>query len=90
MNLTDTFALSDDVVAREVGGETMLLDLASGTYFGLDPIGGRLWSVLEQGGTLAQACEQMAGDYDVARDVLETDMLALVGQLVEKRLLVTG
>ncbi|MEO5598614.1 MAG: PqqD family protein [Novosphingobium sp.] len=90
MNLTDTFALSDDVVAREVRGETMLLDLASGTYFGLDPIGGRLWSVLEQGGTLAQACEQMAGDYDVARDVLETDMLALVGQLVEKRLLVTG
>ncbi len=90
MNLTDTFALSDDVVAREVGGETMLLDLASGTYFGLDPIGGRLWQVLEQGGTLAQACDQIANDYDVARDVLETDMLALISQLVDKRLLVVG
>ena len=90
MNLTDTFALSDDVVAREVGGETMLLDLASGTYFGLDPIGGRLWQVLEQGGTLAGACDQIAGDYDVPRDVLEADILALVSQLVERRLIVSG
>lgn len=90
MNLTDALALSDDVVAREVGGETMLLDLASGTYFGLDPVGGRLWAVLEQGGTVAQACEQIAADYDVSRDQLEADMLALVGQLVERRLLVPG
>jgi len=90
VNLTDAFNLSDDVVAREVGGETMLLDLASGTYFGLDPIGGHLWQVLEQGDTLAAACDQIAGKYDVAREVLEADMLALVSQLVEKRLLVIG
>ena len=87
MNLSDAFEISGDVVSREVGGETVLLDLASGTYFGLDEIGAQIWQVLEDGGSPAQACEAVLGNYDVERDVLERDTLALLGQLVERGLI---
>jgi Coenzyme PQQ synthesis protein D (PqqD) len=91
VKLTDPIAISPEVVAREVGGETMLLDLASGTYFGLDAVGSRVWQLIEdQGVTLAGACDILVGEYEVSREDLERDVLALAGQLVENGLIVCG
>ena len=88
MKLDDRFDVSDEVVAREVGGETVLLNLATGTYFGLDAVGACVWQVLEEdGGTLADACNVIAGKYDVAREELERDVLDLAADLVENGLL---
>lgn len=90
MNIADRLEVSPDVVAREVGGETMLLDLASGTYFGLDAVGGRVWQALEDGSSLTEACDKVAGEYDVARDQLESDVLALAERLLEQGLVSAG
>ncbi len=90
MNIADRLEVSPDVVAREVGGETMLLDLASGTYFGLDAVGSRVWQALEDGGSLTEACDKVAAEYDVARDQLESDVLALAGRLLEQGLVSAG
>ena len=90
MNIADRLEVSPDVVAREVGGETMLLDLASGTYFGLDAVGSRVWQALEDGSSLTEACDKVAAEYDVARDQLESDVLALAGRLLEQGLVSAG
>lgn len=86
MKIDDRLEISPEVVAREVGGETMLLDLASGTYFGLDAVGGKVWAALEEGASLAEACDRIEREFDVAREQLEHDVLALVGQLIEQGL----
>lgn len=90
MKLTDPFTISPDAVAREVGGETLLLDLASGTYFGLDPIGGRIWKALEEGTGLEAACAAILEDFDVTQEVLERDVLALLDQLARQKLITLG
>lgn len=82
--------LSDDVVTREVGGETMLLDLASGRYFGLDPVGGRFWQLLETGQTATQARDTMLGEFAVEPGQLDSDLEALIGQLAENGLVTIG
>lgn len=86
MNLESRLEISPDVVAREVGEETMLLDLASGTYFGLDAVGGRVWQALDAGASLTEACDQIEGEFEVTRVQLEADVLALIGQIVEQGL----
>ena len=84
MNLTDRLTTSDDVVCRHVGGETVLLDIASGTYFGLDVVGARVWQLIEDDEcTLLEACDRIGDEYNVARQTLEQDVLALAAQLVE-------
>ncbi|WP_295634732.1 PqqD family protein [Novosphingobium sp.] len=92
MNLHDRLTTSSDVVVRQVGGETVLLDIVSGKYFGLDAVGARVWQLIEGGaGSLIDACDQIGAEYDVPRDVLEQDVLALAGKLVEHGLAaVTG
>ena len=43
MNLNQTVTLSPEVISQEVSGETVLLDLESENYFGLDEVGTRIW-----------------------------------------------
>jgi hypothetical protein len=82
----DNVQLSDDVVAREVGGETMLLDLASGKYFGLNAVGGRFWQLVEGGMTAAQARDMLLGEFEVEAERLDSDLASLIEDLRESGL----
>jgi len=88
MELTDKLAIPPQVMARTVGDETVILDLASGTYFGLDPVGARIWALMGERKTLAEICATMLEEYEVGREQLETDVLRLSGELVERGLVV--
>ena len=90
MNI-EKFRASDDVVAREVGGEMVLLDLVSGTYFGLGAVGSRVWEQLSQGeASLAQLADLIEAEFDAPREVIEQDLAKLIGQLVDKQLAATA
>lgn len=82
MKLNDTIRLSGDVVTREVGEETMLLDLVSGTYFGLDRVGGRFWQLLEEGKSALAARDALLEEYEVPAEELERDLETLLEDLV--------
>ena len=86
LNLDSRMEVAPSVVTRGVGGDTMLLDLDSGTYFGLDPIGGEVWKAIEGHKSLGEACDILEQQYEVGRDQLEQDVIALAGQLAEKGL----
>jgi hypothetical protein len=88
MKLTGKVVIPTQVMARQVGDETVILELASGTYFGLDPVGARVWQLLGKGRTLAEICETMLEEYEVEREQLETDVLRLTGELLERGLVV--
>jgi len=74
---------SDDVLLQEVGGEAVLLDLASECYFGLEAVGTRIWELLQQNSSLQQTYDCLRAEYDVEPDRLRTDLLALVEQMLE-------
>jgi hypothetical protein len=68
--------LSPDVIFRDLDGEAVLLDLASGRYFGLNAVATRVWMELHDGttvdGVIAAVSEEFDGDPDeIARDVAE-------------------
>lgn len=88
MNLDTRLEVSSSVVTREVGGEIMLMDLESGTYFGLNPIGGRAWQALEDGKSIKELCEQIEGEFDVSPERLREDMLSLAQNLLEHKLVI--
>lgn len=88
MNLTDKVTIPAQVMARQVGDETVILDLASGTYFGLDPVGARIWQLMGEGKTLSEICDTMLDEYEVTRDALERDVIELAQELSAQGLIV--
>ncbi|MDP3620166.1 MAG: PqqD family protein [Ramlibacter sp.] len=88
MTLMNKVRIPSQVMARQVGDEMVILDLASGNYFGLGPVGARAWQLISEGRTFADACEVLVDEYDVTRDVLEGDLLRLKEQLISRGLIV--
>jgi hypothetical protein len=82
--------VSDEVVFRELDGEAVLLNLASGMYFGLDETGTRIWQLIDQHRHLAEVLAALCEEFDVSRDTMERDLLTLVSELSEKGLLVAA
>jgi Coenzyme PQQ synthesis protein D (PqqD) len=88
ITLNSTLRPHDDVVVRELDGEAIMLNLASGTYFGLDQIGTRMWFLIERHGQLDIVLDRLRKEYDAPDATLEQDLLRLSSELVDKGLLV--
>ena len=87
MQAENQFVASDDVVARQVGVKAVLLDLESGTYLGLNDVGGVVWETLEAGpASLATICDAVLEKFDVTREVATRDIADLIDDLLARKL----
>jgi hypothetical protein len=87
MDLDSHLTVPPQVMSRLVGEETVLLDLATGMYFGLDGVGKVIWESVSDGHTLAQAADAIVDAYEVDIEQAQADVLDFAGDLVERGLL---
>jgi len=87
MNLDRRFVIPAESMSRMVGTESVILHLTSGTYFGLDPVGARIWTLLSEGKNLTEICAQLRDEFDVGREQVEADVFRLVAELTERGLI---
>jgi Coenzyme PQQ synthesis protein D (PqqD) len=78
--------VSKDQVACDLGGEATILNLRNSTYYGLDPVGARVWQLIQEPTTLAQIRDVLKAEYDVDAAQLEADIRDLLEQLAEQGL----
>jgi len=90
MTLSDPVTIPQDVLARQVGEETVILDLASGRYFGLDAVGARIWQLLTEGLQPAAVRDAVVAEYEVEPQQAESDLLRLLRELQAQGLLRIG
>jgi hypothetical protein len=82
---TDRVYVRPNVIFRALGDESVILNLDSGVYFGLDEIGTRIWQLLEQR-DVGEVCETLQSEYDVPAERVEADVTALIDRLSAKGL----
>lgn len=75
------------VVFRAFAAETIMLNLQTGTYHGLNPTGGRMLETLQQHAVIADAAAIVAEHYDADAESVQADMLTLCSGLIERGLL---
>jgi hypothetical protein len=86
LSLHSRFRISTDTVFCDVDGEAVILSLRSGSYFGLDEVGTRMWVLLQSAGELREVVDVLLAEYDADAKQIEHDLIALVSQLAEKGL----
>jgi hypothetical protein len=87
MDPQSAFQIPGHVISREVGEEFVLLDLRTGTYFGLDPVGARIWSHLQQGHPLDQVIVRLVDEFEVTPEQALADAVELLKDLSGKGLI---
>ncbi len=78
---------ASDVVFHELDGEMVLVNLARGTCFTLDPVGTRIWQLLGEQDRLVEVARTLTLEFDVNEETATGDLLAIVGELLERDLL---
>lgn len=74
-------------VYADLADELAILDSKSGIYYGLDPVGARIWSLLIEGKNVAQIRDVLLDEYDVDGRQLEADIAHLFEDLFTKGLI---
>ena len=84
------FSPSPSVVSREVGGETVLVDLDSELYFSLNTTGALVWEGFAAGSDIDDIVGATSARFDMAADQVRDDVVRLVDELVAAGLLISG
>ncbi|HEX6292766.1 MAG TPA: PqqD family peptide modification chaperone [Herpetosiphonaceae bacterium] len=74
-------------VSSELAGEAVILNLKNGMYYGLDPVGARIWTLIQQPRSVAALFEVILAEYDVDPGRCERDVLALLRDLAAAELI---
>ena len=72
---------SPNQIACDMGDETVVLDLGTGTYYGLDVVAARVWTLLEQPTPLRVIHETIVSEYDVDSENCQRDILAFLERM---------
>lgn len=84
------WSISGSAAASKVGDETVLLHLGSGTYFGLDPLGTKIWQGLEAGKQPRAQCSDIAEEFGEPLDRVEKDVRTFLEELAVQALIEQG
>lgn len=76
----------EDVIACNLMEETVLLDLQSGVYFGLDPVGTRIWAMMGSPRRINDICGDLLQEFDVDARTCESSVRQFVTELAGKHL----
>ena len=90
LNLDQTVTVSPDVMAQEVNGETVLLDLQSELYFGLNDVGTRTWQLLCQGQSIRQVLANLLDEFEVDETTAVADISQLVTDMEDQGIITLG
>jgi hypothetical protein len=81
------YRITTGTLFQVLGEESVLLNLKAEQYYGLDPVGTRMWELLTQNIDIEATIQQLLAEYDTEETTLRSDLRELIEQLVAKGLL---
>lgn len=84
ISFSDRVRVPDDVLISRLQEESVILNLDSERYFGLDDVGTRMLSVLTTSDSIEAAYESLLTEYDVDGHALRQDLLELIESLLKQ------
>jgi hypothetical protein len=82
-----TVVVAKDQLTAELEGEAVILSLTSSSYYGLNSVGARIWSLLSEPRRVGEIRDTICREYKVEPDHCERDLFDLLGKMAEQKLI---
>jgi len=79
--------VSKEQVSADLAGESVVLHLKNGVYYGLDAVGTRIWALIQGPRPVSEIRDALLKEYEVEPDCCERDVLALLQELAAEGLI---
>jgi hypothetical protein len=76
-----------DQVSCDLAGEAAILNIKSGVYYGLDPVGARIWKLMQEPRAVGDIQNTITGEYDVEPERCANDLFVLLEKLLAEGLI---
>jgi hypothetical protein len=76
-----------DQVSCDLAGEAAILNIKNGVYYGLDPVGARIWNLVQQPREVAEIQNAITEEYDVEPERCARDLVRLLEKLLAEGLI---
>lgn len=87
LSLSSLIVAAQHQVSSDLAGEAVILDMPSGTYYGLNAVGASIWQLVQVPKTVTQIRDAVLDEYEIDADTCEGDLFTLLGDLHEKGLI---
>ena len=87
VSLDSIVFVSVELISANLDGEVVILGFKSGSYYGLDQVGGFVWDLLRKPRKVSDIRNAVLEEYDVEITHCEQDLLALLEELADKQLI---
>lgn len=77
----------EGLVQAEIDGETVMMSIDSGEYYGLDPIASRIWAIVETPLSVQALNEQLLSEYEVSEEQCQSDVLKFLSDMAENNVI---
>lgn len=77
----------DELASTIIDGDAVVVNLATGVYYGLDDTAGAIWQMIVEGRSIAGIAARLAATYDTTVERARTDTARLVTRLLEENLI---
>jgi len=86
ISIYSSIVVADDVVSCDLDGEAAILNLKDGVYYGLDPVGAKIWNLIQKPKTIDDVVEVIWNEYNVDKNRCKDDIFELVEKLLDNGL----
>jgi len=87
LSLHSIVVVASEQVSCPLGEESAILNLKNSTYYGMNPVGTRIWTLLKEPRSVEQLRDVLLNEYDVDAALCERDLLDLLGKMKSEGLI---
>jgi hypothetical protein len=79
---------NNELLASSIGDEVVMMSIENSAYYGLDPIGSKIWEMITEPRQVSDLCEQLMEQFEVSEQECQRDVLNFLNQMLEENMLV--
>ncbi len=89
LSMSSVITRRKNLVEAEVDDEIVALDIDTGSCYGLNKVGRKIWMLISEPRSVGDVCALLAAEYDVDRETCERDVIDLLEELRRENLIET-
>ncbi len=87
LEMTSSVVRVKEILSAEVEDEVVLMSVEKGLYFGLNPVGARLWDLLDESVPVQEVCATIVEEFEVTQEQCQEEVLGLLKDMQEEGLI---
>ncbi len=72
-----------NVIDGEIDNHQVIMHINNGNYFGLNPVGKRIWTLIEQPKTLEEIISNLLSEYNISQEQCKTEVQSFLDKCVK-------